>query len=754
MVRCWSPWVNSALLLLSLTLRAGAIIDVTLQMQLGNPSNALVDTNNHDHYLIQRTVEALDFSDNLGEPVWASWDLTAADVGSASRSTVYFTDTNLPPNFYRVTTADYNGVGAINFNRGHLCPSEDRTDNNTDNDLLFFMSNIMPQAAVNNQGVWGNFEGYCRDLTASNELLIVCGPSGFGTNRIPSGKAVIADYVWKIAVVVPTNSGTALSRITAATRVIALKIPNNNFVSNAWQNYVTSASQIETDTGFTFFTALPPAIASVLRNKVDGQTNPPPIIFAFTPTNAPVGASVTITGTNFASVQAVTFNVANAAFTVNSATQITAVVPTNATSGTLAVTTPAGKAVSADNFTVTGPPVVDLQITATHAGNFVQGDTGDTYSLVVKNIGTLASAGTVSVVCTLPASLTATAISGSGWTVNFGTLTSTRSDSLAPGASYPLITLTVNVATNAPSSVTNTVVVSGGGDANPDTASDLTTVNPSGTGGGYSGIMVGWDVSGQTAFGPSPLSPGTNAPNLSVTGLTRGAGVSTSGTGAARGWGGGAFTNVNVATAVAANQFVTFGAAANTGYKVSFASVSRFDYRRSGTGPANGVLQFQIGAGAFTDITNLSYSSTASTGASIGAIDLSGFAALQNVGPGTNVIFRIVNYGGSSSAGTWYIFDTASSTAVDLALQGTVTPLVIATNPPALPPVFTLLALTNNQFRFTITGTTGSNYVVQASTSLTASNWISIATNAAPFVFVESNASVFNQRFYRALVKP
>ncbi|MEJ0089981.1 MAG: hypothetical protein WDM80_09585 [Limisphaerales bacterium] len=86
-----------------------------MQMQLGNPSGAIVDTNNHDHYLIQRSVQALDYSDNLGEPVWASWDLTAADVGPAARSTTYYTDTNLPPNFYRVTTANYNGVGNIDF---------------------------------------------------------------------------------------------------------------------------------------------------------------------------------------------------------------------------------------------------------------------------------------------------------------------------------------------------------------------------------------------------------------------------------------------------------------------------------------------------------------------------------------------------------------------------------------------------------------------------------------------------------------
>src|SRR5471032_2471455 len=88
-------------------LQANATIDVTLQMQLGNPSGATANTNNHDHYLIQRTVEAIDYSDNLGEPNWASWDLTAGDIGGSGRNSSFYTDTNLPPNFNWVTDNDY-----------------------------------------------------------------------------------------------------------------------------------------------------------------------------------------------------------------------------------------------------------------------------------------------------------------------------------------------------------------------------------------------------------------------------------------------------------------------------------------------------------------------------------------------------------------------------------------------------------------------------------------------------------------------
>jgi hypothetical protein len=59
-----------------------------------------------------------------------------------------------------------------------------------------------------------------------------------------------------------------------------------------------------------------------------------------------------------------------------------------------------------------------------------------------------------------------------------GTLTCTRSESLAPGAGYPPITVIVNVSTNAASSLTNVATVSGGGEINTgnDNASDPTTV--------------------------------------------------------------------------------------------------------------------------------------------------------------------------------------------------------------------------------------------------------------------------------------
>ena len=90
-------------------------------------------------------------------------------------------------------------------------------------------------------------------------------------------------------------------------------------------------------------------------------TAPAPTITGFTPAFGPVGTSVKITGTNFSgtvsgatfTTSSVKFNTTTATtFHVDSATQITATVPTGATTGKISVTTPGGTATSATNFTV------------------------------------------------------------------------------------------------------------------------------------------------------------------------------------------------------------------------------------------------------------------------------------------------------------------------------------------------------------------------------------------------------------------
>ncbi len=134
--------------------------------------------------------------------------------------------------------------------------------------------------------------------------------------------------------------------------------------------------------------------------------------------------------------------------------------------------------------TVVSSDPSDVTLTKTHVGNFMPGQTGATYLLIVTNSGLGPTSDPVTVTETVPAGLTATGIGGSDWACTQPSGPCTQSALLEPLASYPPLTLTVDVAANAPASVTNTATVSGGGESNTanDTANDLTLMGPADTG--------------------------------------------------------------------------------------------------------------------------------------------------------------------------------------------------------------------------------------------------------------------------------
>ncbi|HEY5233799.1 MAG TPA: hypothetical protein VIK35_09730, partial [Verrucomicrobiae bacterium] len=60
--------------------------------------------------------------------------------------------------------------------------------------------------------------------------------------------------------------------------------------------------------------------------------------------------------------------------------------------------------------------------------------------------------------------------------------------------------------------------------------------------------------------------------------------------------------------------------------------------------------------------------------------------------------------------------------------------------------------IADGQISFTVSGTVGQLYVLQASTNLV--NWVAIETNAVPFTFSAPVTAAYIQRFFRALAWP
>ena len=139
----------------------------------------------------------------------------------------------------------------------------------------------------------------------------------------------------------------------------------------------------------------------------------PPTISSFTPATGPVGTTVIITGTGFTPATGVAFNGTNApVFSVNSATQITVIVPVGAATGPISVTSPLGTGVSATSFTVPLVPVITSFTPTTGAvgtvvvitGSYFTGATQVTFNGTPATVFTVNSA--TQITATAPAGTT------------------------------------------------------------------------------------------------------------------------------------------------------------------------------------------------------------------------------------------------------------------------------------------------------------------------------------------------------------
>lgn len=246
----------------------------SIHLTMGNPSAAITNINTPNNYLMEKPQYVHAYNNSQGKSNWVSWYLAANWIGSAARQDDFRPDTNLPAGWYAVTNTDYVGSG---FDRGHYCPSADRTASVSDNSATFFMTNMMPQAADNNQGPWEKLESYCRTLVSQgNELYIIAGSYGTGgtglngtKTTIANGKVTVPNRTWKVVVVLPAGTND-VARVNSNTRIIAIDMPNAQGIrANNWGTYRVSIDFIESKTGYNLLAALPTSVQTAVEAKID-----------------------------------------------------------------------------------------------------------------------------------------------------------------------------------------------------------------------------------------------------------------------------------------------------------------------------------------------------------------------------------------------------------------------------------------------------------------------------------------------------
>lgn len=254
---------------------------------LGNPTDAKSNLIFLENFLMNQTYFVEAYSKNAGIPVWVSWHLQSEDCpGTIDRSNDFRPDPALPQGWYQVNAASYNG-SATGFDRGHNCPSGDRSAAREANSTTFLMTNMIPQAAALNQVPWANMEDFIRQQVRDDkEAFIVMGAYGKGgrgkgqtafVETLDNGNVTVPGQVWKVAVIISKGTND-LARVNASATVIAVDMPNDNDLytgtgkAGAWKNYLCTVETLEAKARaagvpLNLFQNIPEGIRAQLKKK-------------------------------------------------------------------------------------------------------------------------------------------------------------------------------------------------------------------------------------------------------------------------------------------------------------------------------------------------------------------------------------------------------------------------------------------------------------------------------------------------------
>ncbi|WP_262918566.1 DNA/RNA non-specific endonuclease [Telluribacter sp. SYSU D00476] len=173
----------SIILLLWITVGCKNEVDVihtpdieSVHLSLGNPTNAKADSTSADNYLMLKDEYALSYNRNKRHTNCVAWELSKEWIGGSDRQDNFRPDPALSTGWYRVVTSDYTNSG---FDRGHLCPSADRTKTDEAYAATFLMTNIIQQAPQLNRESWAQLEEFSRNLAQKGfRLFIIAGTYG------------------------------------------------------------------------------------------------------------------------------------------------------------------------------------------------------------------------------------------------------------------------------------------------------------------------------------------------------------------------------------------------------------------------------------------------------------------------------------------------------------------------------------------------------------------------------------------------
>lgn len=207
--------------------------------------------------IIKHTYYTLSYSTKDKQAEWVSYMLTKQNLlnGITERTDDFRQDSLITKDY--ATLADYKGSG---YDRGHLAPAGDMKINFKAMSECFLLSNMSPQTAEFNRGIWEKLEEQVRKWAKENDTLYIAtgGILKYSMGTIGEGKVTVPKYFYKVV----------LDYTKKEKKGIALILPNEKGTKQLYE-YAVPIDSIEKLTGIDFSPALPDSIENRLESKVD-----------------------------------------------------------------------------------------------------------------------------------------------------------------------------------------------------------------------------------------------------------------------------------------------------------------------------------------------------------------------------------------------------------------------------------------------------------------------------------------------------
>lgn len=207
--------------------------------------------------LIEHQNYYIDYNERTEQANWVAYELKSSELnGPFERKDDFRIDTLVSTG--SASPKDYEEPV---YDQGHLAPADDFTFSEIAMSESFYMSNMSPQSASLNRGMWKRMENRTREWAEEKGTVYVFSGTICNSptpNTIGENNVVVPDYYFKVVYHADGNNSQAIAFILP-------HLHENTFLDIS--NYVTTIDSVEAVTEIDFLTQVEPHLQSKIESE-------------------------------------------------------------------------------------------------------------------------------------------------------------------------------------------------------------------------------------------------------------------------------------------------------------------------------------------------------------------------------------------------------------------------------------------------------------------------------------------------------